>query len=142
MHLLMHTALPLSVILRLDRVMLEAERPKVLRLVGIRLPTENAPWTQVVHMPRTERDFHPTSWPLAGIVVTGHDLVTAVFRSLPLLGNQPSLSLRAFLPSEDLLAGVRVRVGTASASRALRPEVGVHGPSLCRRLRHMPFDRF
>jgi len=49
-----HTAFPLSVILSLDRVMLEAQRPQVRRLVGIRLPAEDAPRTDMVHMPRSE----------------------------------------------------------------------------------------
>ena len=90
-----------------------------LRLVGIRLPAENVPGTQVVPMPRSERDFHATSWPLTGGVVTGHDLATAIFRSLPLLGNQPGLSLREFLPSEDLLAGVREEIGVSSEDKSV-----------------------
>src|SRR5262245_8247164 len=45
MHLSMHTAFPLSVLLRLDPVIREAEPLEVLRPVGIRLPVEDTPGT-------------------------------------------------------------------------------------------------
>src|SRR4051794_30849935 len=93
MQLSKHTALPLSVVLGLDLVMLQAERPEVLGLVGIRLPAEDASGTQVVHMPRSERDSQAASRPLTGVIVAGHDLPASIFRPLPALDNQPVLTL-------------------------------------------------
>src|SRR6516165_2684777 len=84
-HLSGHTAFPLSVILSLDRVMLEAQRPQVLRLVGIRLPAEDTPRTDMVHMPRSKCDSRAASRPLARVVVTGHDLATSILRTFPAL---------------------------------------------------------
>src|SRR5262249_2072664 len=126
MHLSMHTALPLSVKLSLDLVMLQTERPQVLRLVGVRLPAEDTPRTYMVHMPRFECDFRAAVSPLARVVITGHDLSASVLRPFPGLDDQPVLPLGKFLPGQGLRAGIRVREWSETTSRATRLEVRVH----------------
>src|SRR5262245_29567681 len=96
----MHTAFPLSVILSLDPVMLQTERPQVLRLVGIRLRAEDTPRTYMVHMPCFERDFRAAVAPLARGVITGHDLAAPVLRPFPGLDDQPVLPLGKSLPGQ------------------------------------------
>ena len=89
MHLSRHTAFPLSVELGLDLVMLQTERPSVLRLVSVRLPAEDTPRTYLVPMPRCERDFRAAVSPSARVVITGHDLSAPVLRSFPGRDDQP-----------------------------------------------------
>jgi hypothetical protein len=50
-----HTALPLSVILSLDHVILQAKRPEILGLVGIRLPAKDTPGTHASRQIRLNR---------------------------------------------------------------------------------------